>query len=75
MLGDRRNIKMAVECHKHVYQSDSSLSCFFKQKTSGRFTRHSNNMIIDKTKTDFGCRAFSIRGPDFWNKLLENLPE
>ena len=66
---------MALECHKNVHQIQSGLSILFKRKAGGRVTRQSNNMIVDRTRTDFGCRPFSIRGPDYWNKLLENLTQ
>ena len=74
-LDERRSIKMALECPKYVYQAESSLTSFFKKKNTGRQTRHSNSMLVDKTRTDFGRRAFSIRGPDYWNKLLENITQ
>ena len=75
LLNDRHKIKMALECHKHVYQTESSLSSFFTKKSVRRQTRHSNTMLVDKTRTDFGRRAFSIRGPDYWNKLLDNVTQ
>ena len=74
-LVERRDIKMALECHKHVYQAKSSLAGFFKRKNPGRQTRRSNSIQIGKTRTELGKRAFSIRGPLFWNKLMDNLTQ
>ncbi len=75
LLHDRRNVHMALECHKSIYfQGHSSLAHFYVPimpvNTNIR-TRlmETKGMTVPRTRTNVGSRAYSVRGPKFWNSL------
>ena len=75
LLHDRRNIHMALECHKSIYfQGQSSLAHFYVPimplNTNIR-TRllETKGMTVPRTRTLVGSKAYSVRGPNFWNSL------
>ena len=41
--------------------------------TTNSVTRQQNNLVITKTKTDTGARAFSIIGPRQWNSIPDDI--
>ena len=73
---------MAMECHNNTYNKEAGLHTFFNpiDSTRARSTRSENTKRM-KTKTVrsvVGRKAFSFRGPNFWNtidtdsRLIEN---
>ncbi len=74
-LRQRRMIHMAVECHNNIFNPESGLQSMFTQQDSERTRRtrstNTNKMVIPKVKTMAGRKAFSYRGPHFWNNLDE----
>ena len=79
LLQDRRNVHMALECHKNIYfENQSSLAHFYVPvvEVHGTIrTRHSDNkfMSVPRTKTVVGAKAYSVRGPNFWNSIVKEL--
>ncbi len=79
MLNDRRNVHMALECHKNIYfEGQASLAHFYipvMEVHGGIRTRHADSkfMTVPRTRTATGAKAYSVRGPSFWNSLLKDL--
>ena len=71
-LEERQSIKMACECHKHVY-SGASLSKFFVEKAIVRQTRHTSKFKVPCKTTEIERRACSYRGPYCWNLISDNI--
>ena len=77
LLNDRRNVHMALECHKNIYFEDqSSLAHFYVPVIDiqgGIRTRHSESkfMSVPRTRTAVGGKAYSVRGPNFWNSIVK----
>ncbi len=74
LLTDRRNVHMALECHKNIYfENQASLGHFYVPvvRVTGAHTRLLNNMhmIVPRVKTAAGMKAYSVRGSKFWNSL------
>ena len=74
-LKQRRQIHMAMECHSSVVNEESGLHKLFVplDKDRIRTTRSENQnlMNVANIKTVNGRKAFSYRGPHFWN-ILDN---
>ena len=70
---------MALQCQKSIYfEGQSSLAHFYvpiNQVHTNIQTRQteSNCMVVPHTRTAVGSKAFSVRGPSFWNSLLRDL--
>ena len=81
-LQQRRKIHMAMECHNNVYNNEAGLHKFFTQIDTNRVrsTRSENTkrVKVANVRSVVGRKAFSFRGPDFWNsvesdiRLIEN---
>ncbi len=71
-LEKRRELHLATECYKHVKTSDSSWSHMFVPKVNRR-TRTGDKYKVSELRTTTGRKAFSYRGPDFWNQVPEEL--
>ena len=74
LLTERRNIHMAIECHKNIYfDNQASLASFYVPvvRVVGARTRllDSMKMVVPRVKTAAGNKAYSVRGPKFWNSL------
>ncbi len=72
-LSDRRKIHMAMECFTALHNDESGLHYMFKPvdaqcERETRSTR-TNRVEISNVRTVTGRKAFSFRGPNFWNKL------
>ena len=74
-LAQRRELNMAVECYKQATIDDSSLHHMFQKATRTRVTRHGNSNMMDipRIASDLGRKAFSYRGPVFWNGMGNDL--
>ena len=72
-LRQRRTIHMAIECHNNIYNKESGLYSMFKQLDNTRVRRtrttETNTMCIPRINSVVGRKAFSYRGPHFWNNL------
>ncbi len=72
-LKQRRAIHMAMECHNNIFNEEAGLHSFFEKidSTRRRTTRmeNTNCMKTANIRSVVGRKAFSFRGPDFWNKL------
>ena len=74
-LNQRRQLNMAVECYKQATIEESSLHSMFVKPVRSRATRRgdSNKVTVPKVDSDTGRKAFSYRGPFFWNELENDL--
>ena len=75
-LDTRREFHLGQLCHKNIYhEGPASLSKFFIKKQTGRSTRQITNkqMVVPKHRTNMGAKAFSVRGPKFWNEITANV--
>ena len=43
------------------------------RNTTARYTRHSGDLFVPRTKTDIGARAITVTGPRNWNTLPKNI--
>ena len=72
-LKQRRTIHMAIECHNNIFNQESGLHSMFIKRDSTRVrhtrTTDTNMMTVPNVKSITGRRAFSFRGPHFWNNL------
>ncbi len=70
-LDKRRDLHRAQDCFKHVNDSTSSLAYMFIPWVTGRPTRRGQSKImnIPDLRTGSGCKAYSFKGPVFWNGL------
>ena len=72
-LKQRRTIHMAIECHNNIFNKASGLHNMFKtlDETRTRRTRatDTNTMCVPNVRSMVGRKAFSYRGPRFWNNL------
>ncbi len=50
--------------YSHWFQSFSTV-----QNVTKSVTRQRNNLVVPRTKTDTGAKAFSVNGPKMWNSL------
>ena len=73
LLSERRTIHMAMECFSGVHNTESGLHYMFKpqDETCARATRSTRTNLVEvvNIRAVTGRRAFSFRGPNFWNKL------
>ncbi len=77
-LQNRRDLHLAVTCHKSIYFNGlSSLSEFYIPVVSvtGRSTRQTDTvcMRVPRMRTKIGQQAISYRGPKHWNRLPADL--
>ena len=74
-LEQRRKLNMAVDCFKQVSIENSSLTHMFEKSTSNRITRRSNesNVKVPDLRTMAGRKAYSYRGPVFWNNIEKDI--
>ena len=78
LLQDRRNVHMALECHKNIYfEGQASLAHFYipVMEIQGNMrTRQAETkcMTVPRSRAAIGAKAYSIRGPSFWNSLNKN---
>ena len=77
-LEDRRNVHLGETCHKNLYtEQPQSLTKYLHRVNEGqaRTTRQRNhgNLQVPRCRTVAGGKAFSVRGPSFWNSLDNDL--
>ncbi len=70
-LDQHRMLNTAMDCYTHVRNQNSSFSHMFVKPEAVRQTRRSNedNVQVPDIRSDVGCRAYSYRGPVFWNGI------
>ena len=79
LLHDGRNVHMALECHRNIYfEGQGSLAHFYVPiiKVHGNIrTRQTETkcMVVPRTRTAVGGKAYSVRGPSFWNNITKDL--
>ena len=76
-LKDRRNLHLAMECHNNIYNKEARLHDMFIKldQERERTTRSTNTncMKVKNVRTLTGHKAYSYRGPAFWNTLEEDI--
>ncbi len=70
-LDQRRELNRAIQCYKEVNEPSSGLNYMFVPVEIARSTRRSNAKKVKVPRVDQECgrKAFSYRGPVFWNNL------
>ena len=72
-LQERRAVHMATECHRNIYNREAGLHNVFQDVDENRVratrSEHTCKMKVPDVKTVTGRKAFSYRGPCFWNGL------
>ncbi len=70
-----RDLHRAQDCFKHINDKTSSLSYMFIEKDSARPTRHGQTKQVHcpDLRTNYGHKAYSYRGPNFWNGLPNHI--
>ena len=74
VLENLRNQHMALQCHKNIYfDGKASLWHFYVPiicpniiTTQGETSKE---MVVPRTRANIGGKAYSVRGPKFWNSL------
>ena len=66
-----RMLNTAMDCYTHVRNQNSSLSHMFVKPEAVRQTQRSNedNVQVPDIRSNDGRKAYSHRGPVFWNKI------
>ena len=74
-LTERRELNIAIECYKQATIVDSSLHYMFVKLEQTRPTRRgdSNKVKTPRVDSEIGRKAFSYRGPVFWNSIANDL--
>ena len=70
-LEQQRNLNRAVQCYKEVHEPASGLNYMSEQVDTAQQTRCRNAKNVKVPRVDQVCgrKAFSYRGPVFWNDL------
>ena len=68
-------LNTAMDCYTHVSDQYSSLHHMFVKLEAVRRTRRSNeeNVQVPDIRSSLGRKAYSYRGPVFWNGIDNNI--
>ncbi len=75
-LRERRLIHLAIDCNSSIHNIEAGLNKFFRpiDETRVRTTRitQTNVMNVENNRSVHVRRAYSFRGPNFWNSIDNN---
>ena len=76
-LSQCRDLNLAVECFKQATIVESSLNNMFVPQVRARATRRGDKLKVEVPRvfSEVGRRAFSYRGPVFWNDISDELKQ
>ncbi len=73
-LSQRRELNKAVECFKQATIAESSLHYMFIPQARARAMRRGEKQKVNvpRINSELGRKAFSYRGPVFWNDIADD---